>query len=86
MSIDNIYKKVLAWIPTIKVSGYTDECGKEKKKPNIVSICGCKEGTAPSYSDVSSAPPAGPVSFAVNTLTQPFLSLVSTSAKMLGSI
>jgi len=85
MSIDNIYKKVLAWIP-VKVPGFTDECGKEKKKPNIVSICGCKEGTAPSYSDVSSAPPAEPVSFAVNTLMQPVLSLISTSAKMLGSI
>ena len=85
MSIDNIYKKVLAWIP-VKVPGFTDECGKEKKKPNIVSICGSSEGTAPSYSDVPSAPPAASLSFALNTLTQPFLGLISSSAKMLGSI
>ena len=85
MSIDNIYKKVLARIP-VKVVGFAEESGKRKKKPNIVSICGCKGDTTPSYSDVSPAPPAAFVSFAVNTLTQPFLNLVSTSAKMLGSI
>ena len=85
MSIDNIYKKVLARI-SAKAAGFTDECGKTKKKPNIVSICGCKGGTAPSYSDVSFAPPAAMGSFAINTLTAPFLNLVSTSAKMLGSI
>ena len=85
INIDDIYNKVLTRIP-FRVKGCTIGGKEKRKKPNIVSICGCKEGTAPSYSDVSSAPPAEPVSFAVNTLMQPVLSLISTSAKMLGSI
>lgn len=84
-NIDNINDKVLTriliWIKGCAIGG------KEKrKKPNIVSICGSSEGTAPSYSDVPSAPPAVSVSFDINTLTQPFLGLISSKAKMLGSI
>ena len=83
--IYNIYNKVLTRIP-FRVKGCTIGGKEKRKKPNIVSICGSSEGTAPSYSDVPSAPPAASLSFALNTLTQPFLGLVSSSAKMLGSI
>ena len=83
--IYNIYNKVLTRIP-FRVKGCTIGGNEKRKKPNIVSICGSSEGTAPSYSDVPSAPPAASLSFALNTLTQPFLGLISSSAKMLGSI
>lgn len=85
INIDDIYNKVLTIIP-FRVKGCTIGGKEKRKKPNIVSICGSSEGTAPSYSDVPSAPPAASLSFALNTLTQPFLCLISSSAKMLGSI
>lgn len=85
INIDDIYNKVLTIIP-FRVKGCTIGGNEKRKKPNIVSICGSSEGTAPSYSDVPSAPPAASLSFALNTLTQPFLGLISSSAKMLGSI
>jgi len=85
INIDDIYNKVLTRIP-FRVKGCTIGGNEKRKKPNIVSICGSSEGTAPSYSDVPSAPPAASLSFALNTLTQPFLGLISSSAKMLGSI
>ena len=85
-NIDNIYNKVLTRILNT-VSGCTIDGKEKRKKPNIVSICGSSEGAAPSYSDVPSAPPAAmSVSFDINTLTQPFLGLISSKAKMLGSI
>ena len=85
INIDNIYNKVLTRI-SLRFKGCTIGGEKKRKKPNIVSICGSSEGVAPSYSVAPSAPPAASLSFALNTLTQPFLGLISSSAKMLGSI
>ena len=84
-SIDNIFNKVLARV-SAKITGFTTGRGKKRKKPNIVSICGCEGGTASSYSDVPSAPPAGDDFFVVRTSIQFVLESCLNMSKMLGSI